>query len=246
MKDIITLEQANAACNLAAKWYAKQAGVPYEGWGSDVSSKSKMEWFLESMNVAALLLGLEADLSFCVLWSRCMYETGAAWFDQEQISDRKAEERYGWRSVKAHDLGNTDPGDGKTYKGRGVIMLTGKDNYVKAGKYLGLDLAAKPLDVLKAQVAGQIVHWYIVSEMPSRSNSPACYEWLTDENMAFDDRVQRLTGCILYGFYQRWNDHPSKQTLMNYGWKQTLQYGLALAEVLGLDHGMDLEKVLGL
>lgn len=41
-------------------------------------------------------------------------------------------------------MGNTDPGDGYKYRGRGYIQLTGKDQYVTAGKAVGLDLVNHP------------------------------------------------------------------------------------------------------
>lgn len=41
-------------------------------------------------------------------------------------------------------LGNTAPGDGKRYKGRGVLQLTGRGNYRRYGKILGLDLEGQP------------------------------------------------------------------------------------------------------
>ncbi|MEM8553334.1 MAG: peptidoglycan-binding protein [Pseudomonadota bacterium] len=42
------------------------------------------------------------------------------------------------------DLGNTQRGDGKRYKGRGLIQLTGRFNYRKFGDLLGVPLEDEP------------------------------------------------------------------------------------------------------
>ena len=58
------------------------------------------------------------------------------------------------------DLGNTQKGDGKRYKGRGVIQLTGRANYRRAGEYLGLDLERQPDLAALPAVAYQTAAFY--------------------------------------------------------------------------------------
>jgi predicted chitinase len=43
------------------------------------------------------------------------------------------------------DLGNTQPGDGVRYKGRGFVQVTGRRNYTDWGKRLRVDLVAQPV-----------------------------------------------------------------------------------------------------
>jgi putative chitinase len=42
------------------------------------------------------------------------------------------------------DLGNTQRGDGRRYKGRGILQLTGRNNYRLYGQVLGVDLEGHP------------------------------------------------------------------------------------------------------
>ena len=58
------------------------------------------------------------------------------------------------------DLGNTEPGDGKRYKGRGPMQLTGRANYRKAGEALGLDLEQKPEIVAQPEIGCQVAGWF--------------------------------------------------------------------------------------
>lgn len=59
------------------------------------------------------------------------------------------------------DLGNTVRGDGKRYKGRGVLQLTGRANYRRYGKILGLDLEGEPHIAAEPLVSLRIacVYW---------------------------------------------------------------------------------------
>ncbi len=58
------------------------------------------------------------------------------------------------------DLGNTRPGDGRRFKGRGPIQLTGRANYRAAGRALGLDLENNPELVSRPDVGFRVAAWY--------------------------------------------------------------------------------------
>jgi putative chitinase len=57
-------------------------------------------------------------------------------------------------------MGNTEEGDGWKYRGRGLIQLTGKDNYRLASDALGVDFVANPDLVLTKENAALTAAWY--------------------------------------------------------------------------------------
>jgi len=58
------------------------------------------------------------------------------------------------------DLGNTSPGDGVRYKGRGLIQITGKNNYVQCSLSLGLPLVENPQLLEEPMNAARSAGWF--------------------------------------------------------------------------------------
>lgn len=58
------------------------------------------------------------------------------------------------------DLGNTEPGDGPKFKGRGLIQITGRTNYKAVGDALQYDFLAKPEDLELPGPACMSAGWF--------------------------------------------------------------------------------------
>jgi putative chitinase len=91
-------------------------------------------------------------------------------------------------------LGNTKPGDGERYKGRGFIQITGRDNYMRAGKALGLPLEQSPDLVDNPKIAAKVAVWYWQNRVAPKVNN-------------FDDtkQVTRPINAALDGLQDRLN-----------------------------------------
>lgn len=79
---------------------------------------------------------LDTPLRLAHFMAQVAHESGGFRYMEEIASGQAYEGRA--------DLGNTQAGDGKRYKGRGPIQLTGRANYRTFGRKIGIDIEAHP------------------------------------------------------------------------------------------------------
>ena len=92
------------------------------------------------------------------------WETGREMKAVKEKTDKTGEQYFfrmydinGSRPKVAKSLGNTIPGDGIKFAGRGQVQLTGRTNYTNMGKYLKLDLVNKPDLLLDTKISARVL-----------------------------------------------------------------------------------------
>lgn len=97
------------------------------------------------------------------------------------------------------DLGNTEPGDGRRFKGRGLIQITGRNNYAACGEALGVDLIAYPERLLEYDLACLSAGWFWSKHEINRLADRDDVEWVTRTINGglngFDDRKYYLAAA---------------------------------------------------
>ena len=88
------------------------------------------------------------------------HESGSLRFLTEIWGPTAAQLRYEPPAVLAKNMGNTEPGDGQRYRGRGLITIVGRANYKRFGDALGVDLVGSPELAAQPDVAARIAAMY--------------------------------------------------------------------------------------
>ena len=91
------------------------------------------------------------------------------------------------------DLGNVEPGDGVRFKGRGLIQITGRNNYRLCGDYLGVDLLSDPELLERPDYASLSAAWYWythgLNELADKGDFRRITKIINGGTNGFDDRL---------------------------------------------------------
>jgi len=104
-----------------------------------VQETDLIDTLANSFDQRANTFGFETEGQRAAFIAQTAHESGGfRWL--EELGKEAYFKKYDGRK----DLGNTQPGDGARYKGRGIIMITGRANYAQFGRLTGLDLENDP------------------------------------------------------------------------------------------------------
>lgn len=117
----------------------------------------------------------------------------------------------GERPAVATKYGNTEPGDGIKYCGRGFVQLTWKNNYAAMSKVCGVDLVQNPDLAMQVPIATKILfHGMTKGSFTGKKLgdyfAPAVDDWVgarriingTDKATAIADYARRYYAAISY------------------------------------------------
>ena len=119
MRRLLTLDQLMAGM-----------GIPRE----------RADWWDDNLNEAMALWRIDTRLDMAAFLANVGHESGRLVYTREIWGPTRAQRKYEGRQ----DLGNTQPGDGKRYLGRGPIQLTGRANARKATVWVRRVVPAAP------------------------------------------------------------------------------------------------------
>lgn len=115
----------------------------------------RAQLFADHLSTACRLYGIDTPARQAAFIAQLAHESGALRYVREVWGPTPAQARYEGRA----DLGNTQPGDGRRYCGRGLIQVTGRHNYARARDQLHLlmpdapDFEAQPEELERPQWA---------------------------------------------------------------------------------------------
>lgn len=118
--------------------------------------KGTRDLYLPFLNEAMAKFEINTPLRAAAFLAQIAHESDELKYFEEIWGPTPAQKGYEGRK----DLGNTELGDGRRFRGRGPIQLTGRANYKKFGELLGVDLIGDPDLAAKPEYAFQTAALY--------------------------------------------------------------------------------------
>ena len=97
-------------------------------------------------------------------------------------------------------LGNTSEKEAAKYLGRGLIQLTGKENYERCGLAIGVDLLSDPTLLLDPRYAAMSAGWFWnkkgLNELADAQEHGIITKRINGGTLGLDDRILKTTKAL--------------------------------------------------
>ncbi len=153
------------------------------------AARSRVDLYFEPLKATMLKYGITSPLQMAHFIAQVGHESGSLLYNEEIASGAAYEGRT--------DLGNTHPGDGVRFKGRGLIQLTGRSNYIAFSKYTGVDYVNNPKPLGDdPTISAEAAAWFWVDRklapLAERDDVRAVTKRINGGFNGLDDRIQNL------------------------------------------------------
>jgi putative chitinase len=154
-----------------------------------LAASSRIELYYEPLKAGMTKYGITTALQASHFLAQLGHESMSFLYSEEVASGSAYEGRS--------DLGNTQAGDGRRFKGRGLIQLTGRANYAAYSRFAGIDYVAQPeLLSIDAVVAVDVACWFWkdrgVNRLAEQDDVKAVTRRINGGFNGLDDRMQNL------------------------------------------------------
>lgn len=112
--------------------------------------------FVDAINAACEKYRINTPLRLAAFLAQIGHESGQLVYVRELWGPTREQVAYEGRS----DLGNTEPGDGRRFLGRGLIQITGRANYQHISDDLGIDFVGNPQLLEQPEYAALSAGWF--------------------------------------------------------------------------------------
>jgi putative chitinase len=125
----------------------------------DISTPKRQAYFIgQCMHESGGFKQLKENLNYSARGLMATWPSRFPDMDTAEKFERNPEKIA--NKVYAGRMGNTEDGDGAKYIGRGLIQLTGKENYANCGNAIGVDLVANPDLLSTPKYAALSAGWF--------------------------------------------------------------------------------------
>ncbi|MGY0194708.1 glycoside hydrolase family 19 protein [Leptothrix sp. BB-4] len=154
-----------------------------------LATARRIDTYFEPIRTALARYQLTSRLQIVHFVAQIGHESASLLYSEELASG----EAYNGRA----DLGNTEPGDGPRYKGRGLIQLTGRANYAAYSRDAGYDYVSDPQRLASDPAAAvDVACWFWkkkgIDRLAEADDAKAVTLRVNGGYNGLDDRLQYL------------------------------------------------------